>query len=174
MTKDGWNGRRSARQVARVRALQHAHARVAAQAPVELPVAHVHGDHARRAALQEPVHEAAGRTAEVDRVFALDLDLKLPQGVVELVAAARDVAGARGDGDLGVLGDWSAGLVRDLSRDAHLAGEHGGARLGAGREQPPFDEQGIETPTRHDRARPSAPARARPDGPRPPRRPPRA
>jgi len=90
--------------------------------------------------------------------------------MVELVAAARDEAGPRGDGDLGVVAHRRPGLVDDRPADRDLAGEDGGTRLGPAREEAPVDEDAVESPTRHDRARPSARARARPGGCTPSRR----
>ena len=62
----GANG--SSVSVARVHALEHDDARIVAQPRVELPVADVDGDHARRAALEQDVGEAAGRGADVEAV----------------------------------------------------------------------------------------------------------
>ena len=55
------------RQRAGVDALDHGHALVAAQRPVELAVGDVERDDVRRAALQQAVGEAAGRGADVER-----------------------------------------------------------------------------------------------------------
>ena len=57
----------SAVSVPRVDLLEHDDARIGAQRPVELAVADVERDHARRAALQQHVGEAAGRGADVER-----------------------------------------------------------------------------------------------------------
>ena len=51
-----------------VRPLEHDDPRVVPQARMELPVADVDGDHARRAALEQHVGEAAGRRADVEAV----------------------------------------------------------------------------------------------------------
>ena len=78
-------------QLARVRALEHGHARIVAQARVELAVADVERDHARRAALEQDVREAAGRGADVEAVAPGRVDPERVERVRELVAAARDV-----------------------------------------------------------------------------------
>ncbi len=102
VTNDGANGRRSALRGARWCAPAPSRADRLAQAVVELAVAHIDGNHARGAALQQPVDEAAGGAAQVENVFARDGTLENAQGMVELVAAARDVAGPLGDGERGV------------------------------------------------------------------------
>ncbi len=56
------------RQVARVEVLEDHDARIVAQSPIELAVADVERDHARRPALQQHVGEAAGRGADVERL----------------------------------------------------------------------------------------------------------
>ena len=62
------SGRTAARvELARVRPLEHGDARVVAQPRVQLAVADVDGDHARGAALEQEVGEAARRRADVDR-----------------------------------------------------------------------------------------------------------
>ena len=63
-------GQRFASEIARVGALDHRHARVLPQLPVQLPVADVQGDDVARAALQQHVGEAAGRRADVERQHA--------------------------------------------------------------------------------------------------------
>ena len=58
---------------------------------MQLPVADVDRDHARGAALQQDVGEAAGRRADVEHVEARRVDAELVERVRELLAAARDV-----------------------------------------------------------------------------------
>ena len=67
---------RVARQRARVRPLEHGHARVVAQRQRQLAVGHVERDHVRRAALQQAVGEPAGRGADVERAAAGDVDAR--------------------------------------------------------------------------------------------------
>ena len=62
------------RQRARVRAFEHDHARVGAQAPVELAVADVERDDAGGAVAQEDVGEASRRRTDVDARPSLDGD----------------------------------------------------------------------------------------------------
>ena len=58
---------------------------------MQLAVADVEGDHARGAALEEDVGEAAGRGADVEAVEAGRIDAERVEPVRELLAAARDV-----------------------------------------------------------------------------------
>ena len=70
MTMSTGPGRSRERQAAGVEVLDDDDARVVAQRPVELAVADVERDDARRAALQQHVGEAAGRGADVERLAA--------------------------------------------------------------------------------------------------------
>ncbi len=79
------------RQIAGVDVLAHDHARVGAQAPVELSVADVERDDLPRAALQQHVGEAAGRRADVERERAGDLDAERVERVREFQPPATDV-----------------------------------------------------------------------------------
>ena len=58
---------------------------------MELAVADVERDHARRAALEQHVGEPAGRGAHVERLSAARVDGRRVEGVRELLAAAADV-----------------------------------------------------------------------------------
>src|SRR5665811_658216 len=131
--------------------LHHGDAGVLAQAPVELAVAHVDGQHPGGAALEQPVDEPARGTADVADVLAVDGHAELGHGVVELVAAAGDEAWPRGHAERRGGVDHGSRLVGDLVGDPDLAGQDGAPRLGAGREEPPGDEQRIE-PLAHSAA----------------------
>src|SRR5580765_4544756 len=61
-------GKRELGELAGIRALEHGHARVVAQPLVKLAAPDVERDHARRAALEQDVGEAAGRGTDVERV----------------------------------------------------------------------------------------------------------
>ena len=108
-TSSGANG--SAVSVPGVRALQHGHARVVAQPRVQLAVADVDRDHARGAALEQAVGEAAGRGADVERSRARRVDAERLERVRELLAAARDEPRRPLDHELDVVGDLRARLV---------------------------------------------------------------
>src|SRR3546814_4428761 len=85
------------RDRADVRALAHVDARIGAETLVQLAVADVEGDHARRAALEQAVGEAAGRGSDVEGATARDLDVEAAQRTLELLSAAANEAGWRTD-----------------------------------------------------------------------------
>ena len=107
VTSCGANGRLGQR--ARIDALEHGHARVVPDLVVQLPVAHVERDHARRAALQQHVGEPAGGGADVERVEPGDVDPERVEGVRELVPGARDVRRRLAHRERRVLVDLLAG-----------------------------------------------------------------
>lgn len=74
-----------------VHALHEHHARILTQSPVEEPAPNVHGVDAGRAALQQHVGEATGRSADVGADPTFDADAELVQGWGELSTAAADV-----------------------------------------------------------------------------------
>src|SRR6476659_682735 len=131
---------RQLRRLPHVRSLQHRHTRVGADARMQLPVADVERDHARGAALQQHVGEAAGRRADVESITSGDVDLERVERVVELLAAARDKARRLGHGQLGRLLHLLAGLL--VAR--HATGQHQRLRLGAALGEPALDEQDVE------------------------------
>ena len=114
VTSCGANG--SSVSVARVRPLEHGHARVVAEPLVQLPVADVERDHARGAALEEDVGEAAGRRADVEAVEPGRVDAERVERVRELVPAARDVRRRALDLERDRLVDLLAGLRRGPGR----------------------------------------------------------
>jgi hypothetical protein len=75
--------------------------------------------------LQQTIGEPAGGRAQVERGEAGDIQLKMAQGVFQLVAAAADVFFVRVQGDLVIGFDGVAGFVRGLGVDADLAGDNG-------------------------------------------------
>ena len=75
---------------------------------MQLPVADVERDHARGAALEQHVGEAAGRGADVEAVEPARVDPERVERVRELLAAARNVRRRRVDRELGVLVDLLA------------------------------------------------------------------
>ncbi len=111
-----------------------------AEPRVELAVADVERDHARRAALEEDVGEAAGRGADVDAVEARRIDAERVEPVRELLAAARDVRRRPLDRELGVLLD----LVARLVVAADETGEHERLRLRPRLREAALDEEDVE------------------------------
>ena len=74
--RSGANGQLARLERAGVAALEHRHARVLAEPPVELAVGDVERDHGRGPALEQAVGEAAGRGADVEAAAARRVDLE--------------------------------------------------------------------------------------------------
>ena len=132
-------------------ALDHRHARVAAQAVVELPVGDVERDDVRAAPLQQAVGEAAGRGADVERLAPGDGKPEGVQSIGELDPAARHVRRRAFDLELDLRFDE---LPRFLGPPApgaevHLAGDDGRRGARAGIEQATLRQQGVQAHARH-------------------------
>src|SRR5581483_8450832 len=127
-------------ELARVRTLEHGHARVGAQARVELAVADVERDHAASARLQQAVGEAPRGGAHVDAVPAPRVDAERLERVRELLASARDEARRPLDCDRLPLVHLRSRLV--VPRDE--PGEHHRLGLAARVRQPALDEQHVQ------------------------------
>ena len=82
-------------EVANVAPLAHEDAGVVAKGRVQLPVAHVDGQHAGRPPLKQAVREAARRGSGVQGTRAADIHAEALEGGIELVAPAADEARAR-------------------------------------------------------------------------------
>ncbi len=136
---------------ARVATLDHGHALVVAQPPVELAVGDVERDHVRGAALQQAVGEAARRGADVERLAPRDVDRQRVERVGELDAAARDELGRSVDAELDVVLHKLPRLGRSGApgTEVHLACEHrrGGPRTRG--EQPTVRQQAVEADPGH-------------------------
>ena len=107
---------------------------------MELAVADVDRDDARRTGLEQAVREPARRGADVGAVAARDVDGERVERVLQLLAAARDEARRPLDVELGVLGDLLARLV--VAGDE--PGEHERLRLRARLREPALDEEHVE------------------------------
>ncbi len=133
------------RQGTSVHAFVDVNARVSAQPPVQLAVADIERDHARRAALQQDVGEAAGRGADVQGAFARRVHAEVVEGMRQLDAAAADVRMIRHrDLEVRAIGDGRAGFRDDLAVDSHAAGHDQGSCTLAGGRKPAFHERDIE------------------------------
>src|SRR3972149_3882201 len=77
-------------QVRRVGPLQHHHAGVPPQAPVQLPRPYVYRVDLRGTVLQQTIRESTGRGADVQRDRALHRDVEGPQRVLQFLAAPAD------------------------------------------------------------------------------------
>ncbi len=137
----------------RVRPLEHGHARIGAQPRVQLAVADVERDHARRAALEQDVGEAAGRGADVDAVEAGRVDAEPVEPVRELLAAARDVRTAVScTVSSASSSTWCPGLVVA----GHETGHDERLRLRPRLREPALDEEDVEALPRHASQAPRA------------------
>ncbi len=79
--------------VAGVQALHTHHPRIAAQAFVQLALAHIHANDLRRTGLQQAVGKTAGALAHIQAAQAGDLQAGGGQCALQLQAATRDVFG---------------------------------------------------------------------------------
>ena len=130
---------------ARVDPFDRDHARIGAQLPVQLSVAHVDGHDPRGAALQERVGKPPGRGADVEAEASGDVDAEGVERRRELDSAARDVGMlAAGEHDVGVRPDERAGLAHHLAVHTDLTGQDHGARAFARRGQAPLDKQEVK------------------------------
>ena len=107
---------------------------------MELAAPDVEGDHARRAALEQDVREAAGRGTDVERVPPGRVDVELVEGVRELVAAARDEPRRPFDDELRRFVDLLAGLRVAVDE----AGHHERLRLSAALGEAALDEKNVQ------------------------------
>jgi hypothetical protein len=98
---------------------------VVAEFPGELAPANVHGKNPGGTVLEQAIGKSARGRAEVERSEAGDVQLKMAQGVFQLVSAAADVFFTRVEGDLVAGFDGIAGFVGGLAVDADLSGEDG-------------------------------------------------
>ena len=108
---------------------------------MKLAVADVERDHPRSAGLEEAIREPAGRGADVEAVFAADVDGEGGEGRRQLLAAAGDETRSLRDLQLGVVGDLLAGLRVPL----YAAGQDERLGLRAALGQPALDEQHVQT-----------------------------
>ena len=118
-----------------------------AEARMELAVADVERDHARRAALQQHVGEPARRGADVEAVEPGRIDAERVERVRELRArpARRTAAAARPR-----AAPSSSTCSPGFAWPGHEAGHHERLRLGAALGEAALDEQDVEPLPRHD------------------------
>ena len=111
-----------------VRALEKGHARVVAQAPIELGPAHIDRQHARRPALQQAIREPSRRAPDIKAPETGRVDAEGIERPGELEAAAPDVGDSVLDVKLGVNRDLDRRgreplpAIRDESRHAYAQG----------------------------------------------------
>ncbi len=107
---------------------------------MELAIADVDRDHARRAGLQEAVGEPSRRGAHVRRVTPLDVHVERVERIPELLAAT----GHEGRGLLDVELDTLVDLLPRLVVAGDEAGENERLRLASARGEPPLEEQRVQ------------------------------
>ena len=133
------------REVAGVRALHTHDARVAAEPPVELTVADVHGVDLFRAVLQHTVGEAAGGRADVGADAVRERDGKRRHRLFELQPAAADIwTRAAAHLDCRSYVNFKAGLVGFLRIDIDLTCHDGGLCLASRLAQAELDKQNVQ------------------------------
>ncbi len=112
---------------------------------MQLAVAHVDRDDARRPRLEQAVREPTGRRSDVRAVPIRDVDPKRVERVLQLLAPARYEARRSLDLELDVLGNLLAGLV--VADDEPR--QHERLRLRAGLCEPALDQHDVEALLRH-------------------------
>src|SRR5579863_8219029 len=132
-------------KISRVHAFADHHAWVVAQLPIELAVANVDRPHARCAALEQAIGEAAGGGADVETNAALDVDGPMIESRRQLVTAAADEGHALKQLDLSIAGHAVAGLFGFLAVEEHVPGENQSLRLFARIGQTAINQDLIET-----------------------------
>ena len=113
---------------------------------MELSVADVDGDHARRTGLQQAVREPAGGRPDVRAVTAGDVDVERGKRIRELLSPARDEARRLLHGQLDVVGD----LLARLRVSENAPGEDERLGLRARLREPALDEDDVEALLRHE------------------------
>ena len=120
-------------------------ARVVAQFPGELAVAHIDGVDLPGPLLQQAVRETSRRGAHVEGRKPVDPDAKGVQGPLELHAAAAHVGVILApDPDSRTLGNEGSRLVDGLLVDKHRARQDKGPRPLPGRNKAPVHEQHVQ------------------------------
>jgi len=115
----------------------------AAQARMQLVAADVDREDAARAAREQDLSEAAGRSADIEADTIADVDREPIERVRELDAAARD-PGERGLGrDRRIDGDLLGGLAHGGAVGGDAAGRDGGLGLGAAVEEAARDQEQV-------------------------------
>ena len=137
--------------MARVEAFDEDDTRIVPKCPVELAVAHVERDHARRAALKQDVGEASRRGPDVERFAPVDLNAERVERVGELDASTPDVRMVRRrQHHVRVSSDSRAGFCDRLTVDENLACENQRASALPRGCQTRVDEELVETFARHE------------------------
>jgi hypothetical protein len=112
-------------QVAGIGLFHDDHPAILPEFPGKLSPADVHGKNLCGAVLQQAIGESTGGCAQVKRGHAGDIQMKMVQGLFQLVSAAAYIfiAGIQGKTVIGF--DGIAGFAGGLVVDADLSGENG-------------------------------------------------
>lgn len=128
-------------KVSDIRPFNDDDARILAQFPRELPVAHVDRIHTRSAVLKQAIGEAAGRGARVDRDHAVDIDLELVESRFELKSASADITRLLADVERDIFRKAKAGFVEDLAvYSEYTSGKDQALRLRTRQARPALDQ----------------------------------
>jgi hypothetical protein len=114
---------------------------------MQLSVADIEGDDARRPGLEQRVGESPGRGADVETVLSGDVDLQPGKRIRELLAASGDEAGTSLDLELRCL----VHLLARLRVPGYATSEDECLCLRAGLGQAALDEQHVQ-PLFHGRS----------------------
>src|SRR5215813_6286758 len=137
---------------ARVRLLHDDDPRVAPQAGVQLPGAHIDGIHARGPALEETIGETAGGRANVEADLADDVDVEVIKGVGQLLTGATDKGRSPSQLHLGLGRDQGAGFVDSLPVHEYIAGHDQLSCLLSAVHQSALDNHPVDPDTSSHRA----------------------
>ena len=152
-------------QIPGVGALHAHHTGVAAELPVQLAVAHVHGIDLPGAVLQHTVRKAPGGGADVGTDLIGQGDGKGLHGLFQLQSAPAHIGqGVATNLDGGVTQHRRAGLIHPLARHEHVARHDDGLCLLAALRQTTLRQEYVQ-PCFIAHAQPPLPQRRRPQRP---------
>ena len=100
------------------------HPRIAAQLPIDLAGAHIHGMHPEGAVLQQAIGESASGRSHIETDAAAGFDAETIESGGELETSAADVGRSAQHLQVGVRGHALAGLLRFHAINQHFPGEH--------------------------------------------------
>src|SRR5450759_1562693 len=148
-------------EVAGVHALDHHHARVLAQAPVDQAAADVDREHLYGTTPQQHVGEPAGRRADVGADSAGGIDAEAIQRRAQLQSASTRIPRALIDRDDIVVAHRAIRAALGLTRYAHLSGQDQGLGALPGLDEPVLREHDVKAWHRLQRMSPTPmPSRA--------------
>ena len=133
------------RHIADVRPLHYNDARVRADLPRQLPIAHIDGKYLTRPLLEQTIGKSARRRAGVAAHIARRVNAEVAQRLFELQSAAAHIrAHVPAHLDLGFKRDIHASLVGLLAVHIDLARHDDGLRPAAGLREPALHQQHVQ------------------------------